>query len=70
MKYLIKNKRVKKFPSRKSKNSGSSKSSYQLTPTRQAMLAKRMGKYENGQTKFSTWEEVEKRIVLKAKEIS
>ena len=38
-----------------------------LTPEQEAILDERVEKYEKGLTKFSTWEEVEKRIVSKSK---
>jgi len=38
-----------------------------LTPDQEAILQERMGKYKKGLMKFSTWEEVEKRIVSRAK---
>jgi len=41
--------------------------SYQLTPEQEKMLEDRMKKAKKGLTKFSTWEEVEKRITSRAK---
>jgi len=38
-----------------------------LSPEQEVVLRERMEKYEKGLTKFSTWDEVEKRIVSRAK---
>jgi putative addiction module component (TIGR02574 family) len=40
---------------------------YQLTPEQEAMLAERMDKYKKGLMKFSSWEEVEQRILSRVK---
>jgi putative addiction module component (TIGR02574 family) len=40
--------------------------SVSLTSDQEAMLKERIKKYEKGHTKFSTWDEVEKRIVSRA----
>ena len=38
-----------------------------LTPEQEAVLAERMKKYEQGQMRFSTWEEMDARITSKSK---
>mgnify|MGYP003353706444 CR=1 FL=1 len=40
---------------------------YQLTPEQEAILDRRLARDKQGLTKYSTWEEVEKRIKQKAK---
>jgi putative addiction module component (TIGR02574 family) len=37
----------------------------ELTPEQEAVLEKRMKEYENGITKFSSWEDAKKRITSK-----
>ena len=39
---------------------------FHLTTEQEIILAERMKKYRSGKMKFSTWEEVEKRILSKA----
>ena len=41
----------------------SEKSGYTLTPEQEAELDRRMRKYEKGEMKFSSWEEVKARII-------
>lgn len=42
-------------------------SNYHLSPEQEAILDKRLERDKKGLTKYSTWEEVEKRIKQKAK---
>ncbi|MCD6010422.1 MAG: hypothetical protein K0Q79_284 [Flavipsychrobacter sp.] len=48
-------------------DSKNERDTYQLTPEQEAILDRRMERDKKGLTKYSTWEEVEKRIKQKAK---
>jgi hypothetical protein len=43
--------------------------SYQLTPEQESILDGRMAQYEQGLTRFSTWNEAKARIISKRRDV-
>ncbi len=48
-------------------DANNTRSTFSLSPEQEAILDLRMEKYKNGQMKFSTFEEVENRIITRSK---